>query len=1166
MATMWIWTGTPDHDRVRIKARIQGTSARLALSKSEPLQFPEYYGPVTPNSNGICDFEITGLEPDTEYWSYVEDTGTPDPTWKGRFKTLSGAPGEQVSFTFSAWSCAGNNTLNPGALPYVSNHPVLDTITDRKPHFNIQMGDIHYANISTSGEAAYRTAYDGLLNRLDTPRMSRHLAQVPQEYIWDDHDYGPNDSDKDTPGRMAVANVFREYVPHRPLPESGAIYRSWQTGRVLHIMTDTRYHRDPNGTPNGPNKTMLGPAQKQWLSDVLANSTAEYLIWHCPSQWMTDGEDNWGNFSYDRDQILSILEAPNGDSSKDWTHRMFMTTGDAHMIVMDDGTGNRWGNFPVFYCASVDSNGGNLQLERFIVDNKYVPTSPGRKRYGVFDVEDNGDHFRFHARLYIGKWLKYEYEWTHELTSTPVTERPFQAAEVEAIAEVEWSKGEYFGGGSGSDGIQPITSFRIDREIATDLPDQMRTSQGLSAAEADFIVAAPSGETLGAWSPWRNPLKYHYAPTRLTVVTDGDEHVRFRGTTASAQSNSDGVELSVSALDDMSALNEVVEIPAFAGVMGGQFNPGLSAEWIVEHVLMSAGRGALWDPHPDAVTYASLAGSSMANVGNWLRQYPQTGQPPTFTPTWDLPYSVMSSGGGRTVDGAQDGPETSTGFTVGAIIGDSPTTTTGYLNTVVGMDHPSGYARYLFVRFHSTNNNGDYVQVRITDLSNNLINEVSIQVELGPTWVSLQPSGSSYVVRVRQPGEADKTATVSNDLPVTGTQKISSFFFSSLNGAGLGLQMIPRGNIPTEELPVWDRDRATIAAPQLDLKAIPAVEPQTGKDILTQLADAELGAFWFDEEGDAVIQNRAELRGYNKQAVPVYSETSLVDPGTWSTSIDQVYSQVEVPVSLPSFEANPDQFITLWQAKEVVRIDGHQTLDIIVTLDTPGGGIATTFWAGDFPDVSWFHLYRSSNGSGPRITASASDNNGGRVYSVGPNKVRIVWRNPYPFTVYMVNSDGEPEMNVRGRWAITANDPVFVVEQSGAKGATLQLNENPWRQDLTDGRVLARWLADEVKAPRPYLEDLKVTYDPRIKLGSVIRLRDPDRYGVDFRCLVRAVTEDVSADGITMSISAQPLRILLAEFDANWTAMTLGDVDDHYSGQTLGDLDNNPLSGGTANA
>ena len=129
--------------------------------------------------------------------------------------------------------------------------------------------------------------------------------------------------------------------------------------------------------------------------------------------------------------------------------------------------------------------------------------------------------------------------------------------------------------------------------------------------------------------------------------------------------------------------------------------------------------------------------------------------------------------------------------------------------------------------------------------------------------------------------------------------------------------------MPTNELPVWDKGRATIAAHQLDLKAIPAVEPQTGREILTQLADAELGAFWFSEEGDAVFQNRAELRGYNKTPVPVYSETSLVDPGAWSTSIDQVYSQVEVPVSLPSFGANSDGWVNLYDAKEFIRIDGY---------------------------------------------------------------------------------------------------------------------------------------------------------------------------------------------------------------------------------------------------
>jgi hypothetical protein len=43
--------------------------------------------------------------------------------------------------------------------------------------------------------------------------------ELPMAYMWDDHDFGPDNSDATAPGRDASLRAYREYVPHYPLQD-----------------------------------------------------------------------------------------------------------------------------------------------------------------------------------------------------------------------------------------------------------------------------------------------------------------------------------------------------------------------------------------------------------------------------------------------------------------------------------------------------------------------------------------------------------------------------------------------------------------------------------------------------------------------------------------------------------------------------------------------------------------------------------------------------------------------------------------------------------------------------------------------------------------------------------------------------------------------------------
>jgi len=73
------------------------------------------------------------------------------------------------------------------------------------------------------------------------------LAGVPMMHTWDDHDYGPNDSNKNSPSREASLRNFRELVPHYPLTMGetgdGPVDQVFPVGRVTFILSDLRSER-----------------------------------------------------------------------------------------------------------------------------------------------------------------------------------------------------------------------------------------------------------------------------------------------------------------------------------------------------------------------------------------------------------------------------------------------------------------------------------------------------------------------------------------------------------------------------------------------------------------------------------------------------------------------------------------------------------------------------------------------------------------------------------------------------------------------------------------------------------------------------------------------------------------------------------------------------------
>jgi phosphodiesterase/alkaline phosphatase D-like protein len=377
------WSGavTPQSATVKAKLLREGARARLVVSPREDLTEPLYseLRAAAASRGNMVAFTVKNLKPDTVYHYAVEVDGKVDKSRQGRFRTFADVP---FSFKVALGSCAETG----------SNHPVFDTIREREPLFFLQMGDFHYENLHVARQSAYRAAFDAVLA---SPRQSRLYREVPIAYVWDDHDFGGNDSDRTNPGRRAVRLTYQEYVPHYPLPAGGGdvpIYHAFTVGRVRFVLTDLRSERSPADLPDNAGKTMMGAKQKDWFQNEVrtAQQAGQLVVWMSTPPWIetpTRGSDRWGGYATERREIADFLKRNGID-------RLVMVSGDAHMVAMDDGTHSGYATgggrgFPLTHSAALDRRGS-------VKGGPYSGgTFPNRSRkrdgqFGILEIQDNG--------------------------------------------------------------------------------------------------------------------------------------------------------------------------------------------------------------------------------------------------------------------------------------------------------------------------------------------------------------------------------------------------------------------------------------------------------------------------------------------------------------------------------------------------------------------------------------------------------------------------------------------------------------------------------------------------------------------------------------------------------------------------------------------------------
>lgn len=282
---------------------------------------------------------------------------------------------------FAVGSCAFMNDEpydRPGN-PYGGQPEIFTSIHAKKPEMMVWLGDNVYlreADWNSRTGIQYRYTHDRALSELQPLLGSTHHYAT-----WDDHDFGPNDSDRGYQMKETTLETFKDFWanPGYGIDGDPGVYGSFQWADLQFFMLDNRYHRTPNDCKTC-NCTWLGETQYQWLIDGLKTSKAPFKF-VCIGGQVISGEAKFETYinqcPEERKKLIDKIVAEKIDG-------VIFMDGDRHHTELSKYQPT--GFYPLYdLTVSPLTSGaydGDPTVNKYYVDGTYV----GKRNFGLLEV------------------------------------------------------------------------------------------------------------------------------------------------------------------------------------------------------------------------------------------------------------------------------------------------------------------------------------------------------------------------------------------------------------------------------------------------------------------------------------------------------------------------------------------------------------------------------------------------------------------------------------------------------------------------------------------------------------------------------------------------------------------------------------------------------------
>ncbi len=265
------------------------------------------------------------LEPGVEYEYSVSVNGRKEmdlyyfktePLWQYRT--------DPPAFSVALGSCAFLNEEKydrPGKS-YGSNYEIFDQIALKKPDMMLWMGDnIYLREVDFESTAAIERRY--MLFR-SNPALKKLWPACAHYAIWDDHDFGPNDSNSSYVFKKHTLSAFEKFWVNPPAALNDGITTQFSYGDADFFLLDNRYFRT-DAKSVYVDRTLLGEEQLKWLFLALSTSKAQYKFVVMGGQFLNSADkfENYATYPEERQLILDFIE-------KSKMQNVIFLTGDRH--------------------------------------------------------------------------------------------------------------------------------------------------------------------------------------------------------------------------------------------------------------------------------------------------------------------------------------------------------------------------------------------------------------------------------------------------------------------------------------------------------------------------------------------------------------------------------------------------------------------------------------------------------------------------------------------------------------------------------------------------------------------------------------------------------------------------------------------------------------------
>ncbi len=275
-------------------------------------------------------FELANLEPGTEYQYQIFFDGTQpenSPVYSFKTQPLWMWRTDPPQFSVLAGSCnfVVDTPYDRKGKPYGGDYEIFDAIARQDAEAMFWLGDNWY----------YREvdfdSHQTMNYRAERNRMQPYLQPIYHKFanyaIWDDHDFGPDNSGGYFPFKETALDLFKAYWanPSYGLPETPGVFTKVRINDVDFFLLDDRYHRDNEHYPDGPDKAMYGKAQMKWLKNQLAASRQPFKFIVGGNQMLNDYSrfEGWSQYRHERDAFLKWL-------AENKIEGVFFLSGDRH--------------------------------------------------------------------------------------------------------------------------------------------------------------------------------------------------------------------------------------------------------------------------------------------------------------------------------------------------------------------------------------------------------------------------------------------------------------------------------------------------------------------------------------------------------------------------------------------------------------------------------------------------------------------------------------------------------------------------------------------------------------------------------------------------------------------------------------------------------------------